>query len=507
MEQRKLIITDIVLVILGLVLIVIGCGLIPFFNQKIKDTVEQSVQLVNGSDAFNAWKEPEAPIYLSHYFFNITNPDEVIYNNSKPCLQEIGPFTYREYRNKTDIDFTEDSDKIHYKEHKYYVFEPNQSAGLDESVVICTVNIPVLTVSTQVRFYFHPFQFAFREFFKFTGEHLFQCHSVKELLFGYTPIFVEKLDAFLRRWHIPYQLNFTFGIYSGPTANGTDDGDLEIFTGVKDIKKLGLVDKWKGSSSLPYWHDSCNNISGSDGTLWHPFVEKTDTLYIFNTDLCRSLYITYSSSATISSSNIPTYHFTPPPTVMADPQSYPANKCYCSPYDNNGTFCLGAGVLNVSNCKQNAPIIMSEPHFLEAPEYKDEVIGLNPDPKKHQTLIDVEPNTGLVLNAAKRIQVNIYITKLKGFADTDQFTDGLVFPILWFDEHATIPDDVADKFYHTVILPIKFANGITYGLIALGGFLVLCALVLLIVICVKRRSDQEPTRATNADDDEPLLTG
>jgi len=42
----------------------------------------------------------------------------------------------------------------------------------------------------------------------------------------------------------------------------------------------------------------------------------------------------------------------------------------------------------------DAPIIMSEPHFLEAPEFKDEMDGLKPDPEKHRTLIDVEPVSG-----------------------------------------------------------------------------------------------------------------
>lgn len=50
---------------------------------------------MENSDAYKAWKDPQAPIYMAHYFFNVTNPDEVIYNNSKPHLQEIGPFTYK----------------------------------------------------------------------------------------------------------------------------------------------------------------------------------------------------------------------------------------------------------------------------------------------------------------------------------------------------------------------------------------------------------------------------
>lgn len=506
MEQRKLIITDVVLIVLGIVLIVIGGALIPFFNLKIKETVEQNVKLVNNTDAFNAWKEPEAPIYLSHYFFNVTNPDEIVYNNSKPRVHELGPFTYREYRNKTDINITADGDKIQYKEHRYYVFDEEKSKGYNESTVICTVNIPMLTLATEFRFSNIFVQFILREILEIVGETLFQCHTVKELLWGYTPESIQKIDDFLKRHNISYQIDYKFGIYSGPTANGTDCGELEIFSGVKNIKNLGLVKQWKGNSSLPYWHDACNKISGSDGTLWHPFVEKSETLYIFNIDLCRSLYITYNGSAAISSSNINTYHFTTPPSVMADPRTDPANKCYCSPYDDRGTFCLGAGVLNVSNCKQDAPIIMSEPHFVEAPEYQAEIIGLKPDFKKHRTLIDVEPTTGLVFNAAKRIQVNVYITKLDGFKDTEKFTKGLVFPILWFDEHATIPDDVAAKFYRTVILPIKVADGIKYGLIALGSFIVLCAIVLLIVICIKRRKSQETTKESD-DDDAPLLTG
>lgn len=511
MEQRKLIIADVVLVILGVVLIVVGGALFPFFDQKIKDTVEKNVKLVENSDAYKAWKDPQAPIYMAHYFFNVTNPDEVIYNNSKPHLQEIGPFTYKEIRNKTDINITEDGAKIRYREQKYLVFEEDKSKGLNESAVICTINIPVLTVATQMRFSINFFQFLIREFFKTSGETLFQCHTVKELLWGYTPEFVAKLDAFFKAWHIPIHINFTFGIYSGPTGNGTDYGEIAVFTGVEDIKKLGIVEEWKGNSSLPFWHDYCNRINGSDGTLWHPFVEKSDTLYIFNLDLCRSLYVTYSESSTVSSSDIDVYRFTTPPPVFADPRTYLDNRCYCSPYDYNGTFCLGAGVLNVSTCKQDAPIIMSEPHFLEAPEFKDEMDGLKPDPEKHRTLIDVEPTTGLVFNAAKRIQINVYVTKLLSLADTDQFTKALVFPIFWVDEHATIPDSTAATFYKKVILPIKVVNGIKYGLLGLGGFLLLCALVLFIVICIKRRSNQEPTREPNAaeddDDDAPLLTG
>jgi len=70
-----------------------------------------------------------------------------------------------------------------------------------------------------MRFSINFFQFLIREFFKTSGETLFQCHTVKELLWGYTPEFVAKLDAFFKAWHIPIHINFTFGIYSGVSVS------------------------------------------------------------------------------------------------------------------------------------------------------------------------------------------------------------------------------------------------------------------------------------------------
>lgn len=54
----------------------------------------QQVVLRNGTDAFEAWQNPPAPIYMQFYFFNLTNPTEVL-NGERPAVLEIGPYTYR----------------------------------------------------------------------------------------------------------------------------------------------------------------------------------------------------------------------------------------------------------------------------------------------------------------------------------------------------------------------------------------------------------------------------
>lgn len=50
--------------------------------------------LKNETDAFEAWKNPPAHIYMQFYFFNVTNPEEVL-NGESPAVVEVGPYTYR----------------------------------------------------------------------------------------------------------------------------------------------------------------------------------------------------------------------------------------------------------------------------------------------------------------------------------------------------------------------------------------------------------------------------
>lgn len=48
----------------------------------------------NDTDAFEAWENPPAHIYMQFYFFNVTNPLEVL-DGERPAVVEVGPYTYR----------------------------------------------------------------------------------------------------------------------------------------------------------------------------------------------------------------------------------------------------------------------------------------------------------------------------------------------------------------------------------------------------------------------------
>lgn len=56
----------------------------------------------NGTESFEAWRNPPAPIYMQFYFFNVTNPLEVL-EGDRPAVVEIGPYTYRSDKQKTSV--------------------------------------------------------------------------------------------------------------------------------------------------------------------------------------------------------------------------------------------------------------------------------------------------------------------------------------------------------------------------------------------------------------------
>lgn len=54
----------------------------------------QNVRIDPSSLSFAMWKEIPVPFYLSVYFFNVLNPEEIL-QGQMPSLQERGPYVYR----------------------------------------------------------------------------------------------------------------------------------------------------------------------------------------------------------------------------------------------------------------------------------------------------------------------------------------------------------------------------------------------------------------------------
>lgn len=60
-----------------------------------KSFVFQAARYENGSDGYDNFVNPSSPTYTKFYFFNLTNPDEVLNGTEIPRVEEVGPYVYR----------------------------------------------------------------------------------------------------------------------------------------------------------------------------------------------------------------------------------------------------------------------------------------------------------------------------------------------------------------------------------------------------------------------------
>ncbi|XP_035523779.1 lysosome membrane protein 2c [Morone saxatilis] len=461
--------------ILGISLVL--SNVFPHFVQSL---VKKEVVLKNGTEAFEAWENPPAPIYMQFYFFNVTNPLEVL-DGERPAVVEIGPYTYREYRPMEQVDFQDNGTKVTAVNTKTYIFQRNMSRG-PESDLIRTVNIPAVTVMEQFKDH-SIIANLISSYMKSTGEGLLTTHTVGELLWGYEDGLLKALKL------LQPDLDDVFGLFY--KNNASNDGEYVFFTGQQNYKDFARVDTWNGESSLSWWtSDECNMINGTNGGSFHPVITKNETLYMFSSDLCRSLYALYEEDVTVK--GIPGYRFSPPSMVFANATVNPANAGFCVPAEN----CLGSGVLNVSPCKQGAPIIMSSPHFYQADEkFIQDVFGMKPIKEQHQTVIDINPLTGIILQAAKRLQVNVYVEKIPTFSQTGNVRT-VVFPVVYLNESVVIDDASALKL-HAIVVKQNVVVNIPFMLIGVG---IILGGIFMFLMCRQKIPESTPAER------QPLLS-
>jgi scavenger receptor class B, member 1 len=88
------------------------------------------------------------PLYLDVYFFNWTNSEDFPDDPKTPNLQEIGPYRFREVRDKKNITFNDHNSTVSYRSMSTFFFDEEGSNGtLDD--VITQLNIVAVGASAQ----------------------------------------------------------------------------------------------------------------------------------------------------------------------------------------------------------------------------------------------------------------------------------------------------------------------------------------------------------------------
>ncbi|XP_050742428.1 sensory neuron membrane protein 2 isoform X1 [Drosophila biarmipes] len=115
------------------------CGWILFPNMVHKK-VEQSVIIADGSEQYKRFVNLPQPLNFKVYIFNVTNPDR-IQQGAIPIVEEIGPYVYRQFRQKKVKHFSRDGSKISYVQNVHFDFDADASAPYTQDDRIVALNM------------------------------------------------------------------------------------------------------------------------------------------------------------------------------------------------------------------------------------------------------------------------------------------------------------------------------------------------------------------------------
>ncbi|CAH8823642.1 unnamed protein product [Trichobilharzia szidati] len=413
------------------------CILHPFISYLIT----RQTRIIPGSVVYPEWLQPSIPVYIQFYLFNLTNPVE-FQAGEKPRVEQLGPYTYRERRVKFNVSMV--NEFISYREMKQYYFDKHLSNGT-EMDVITGVNLAFVTIADKMNSMPLIVDRLIEVIEKFLKDTLIVRKTVSELLWGYDDAFLTLLSKF--GLNIP-----TTRIGLMINMNNTISDSITIDSGLMRSDMVGRIVKFHGNDTLAYWTTpTANMINGTDGTIFHPFITRDEKPYIFSADLCRSLQF-YADSVT-QMNQLPVIKFLPMPDTFKSPKSYEKNRGFCL----NWPDCYGDGVLDMSSCQPGAPVAMSQPHFLNSDKsYQEAVDGLHPT-DEFNTVIYVEPNTGGIIKAEKKMQVNLHVKNNQKFVQLKNLSTVLL-PIMFINESVQLNDTLIDQLTYGIIKAPKIAK-------------------------------------------------
>lgn len=223
-------------------------------------------------------------------------------------------------------------------------------------------------------------------------------------------------------------------------------GHFNMHTGEGDMSQIGVMKNWNYAPTIEYFPDECGIVQGSAGEFYPPIKHKSTPVSLFMADLCRSVSLDFDGEKSVH--GITGYKYRGGEKAVDNGTLYPENKCFSTGES------VPSGVMNVSACRYGSPAFMSFPHFYAAdPYYLNQVEGMNPSRDKHEFYITLEPMTGIPLDVAARLQINMLIRPIPNVT-LYQHAPHMFFPVLWFEQKVTIPGEMASEIKTVVTMPV-----------------------------------------------------
>uniref|UniRef100_A0A8R1DWF1 Uncharacterized protein n=1 Tax=Caenorhabditis japonica TaxID=281687 RepID=A0A8R1DWF1_CAEJA len=535
------------LLIAGLVIVL---GVLP--NNVKGQIRDRKILELNKDGTLNSfadsWVNSKYISTMQYWVYDYTNTIGIMNRALYPDMKERGPYTYDEIIKIDGYNFSENGEFMQFHQVKTFVFNPNKSCvGCDpfkDKVLIPDIGFQVgidKLDSTVEKLLKNPLAVTLcQTLLKNRPDPKKSCQNLAELLEGelgtlislfnvspFTTVTVDQLlfsgyktpfmDKFLNEalglFHFlfdtppdplpnpPIQLN---------ALNGTSDIIYTALTGKTDSLQAGYITEFSsisnnslfnsiGNSLPPAWWPYANktyckdpnyalSIRGTNGDFFKNFVDKTDVLSAFVSDLCRSVDFVFEKEVTVR--GFDGYRFIMPPSQYD--YSLDENCGFCVPLKYGAyeyppeSACLPSGLLDISGCS-GGPIIVSKSHFYQASKVVSKFVPrFKPSYEEDETIIDIEPNTGAVLQAMKRFQINMLVNQYKHIRSISVMRPG-AYPLVWANESFYMDQNTVDQLNTQLFDPINTVTTICWVAVGVGaGLIALSILMIIVSVCCFR---------------------
>jgi len=482
---------SITLGVLGGLGIVCGALTLGLFSTLFDFILSTQMTLTPESFSYEIWQKlPDTvPLMMYLYFFNCTNWEEIKDKRSgvKPDMQQIGPYVWRQYQEMDNVTINSNHTYSYYQ-NKTWIFQPDLSGNLTLDDKITFIN-PVAVGAASASKNLQPPYFNIynvNNLFNIYNGSLFLHQPVRNITFDGIVDNIMAASAQLPVAAVPFD---KFGWFYDRNNSLTFDGRYNMFTGTDDFMKTGQIYGWNGDTKVPekMYTSYCGMINGSAGEFFPAHRDKT-YVDLFSSDMCRTIRFSFSEEVEVK--GVKGYKYVLGKELVNN--KLPENSCF-NPYPDPDIKVVPDGLFNVSSCKYDSPAYVSYPHYLHGEQMLIDQFkegNIKPDINRHQSYIVLEPLSGVPLEVAVKLQINLLTRPVSvPFQGHDyqidllEGLDPIYYPMIWFETVTSLDDSMVDMMKMMTASP-SIGLGIGIGSICIG--VIMCALSAFLVIRHRR---------------------
>lgn len=217
----------------------------------------------------------------------------------------------------------------------------------------------------------------------------------------------DRLMDFASKLHSPLiPISDHFAWFYKRNNSKTAEGNYTIHTGHGDLRQMGEIQMWRGSTHTGYYEGECGKVNGSTGELWAPGRKYDETISIFLSDAAR--FINMYTVSNVTMHGIDAWRYETSELTFDNGQLNPDTKCFCVA----NRQCPMNGVVDFSPAAFKAPIYMSHPHFHKTDaSYRENTTGLRPDASEHGMHIIMEPTLGIPISLKGQALISVLVSR------------------------------------------------------------------------------------------------